>query len=116
MGPCFSDCSWAECDVDMGRPEATRNALERANFLLEGCFRALYAPLICPFALEWLKGTVIILPKKKKKKLSMAGVFSFFISSLGSPLSFSSTFSSTFSSFLGSIFQSVLALLGYVIV
>ena len=42
----------------------------------------------------------------------MAGAFSFFISSLGSPFSFSSTFSS----FLGSIFQSLLALLGYVIV
>ena len=42
----------------------------------------------------------------------MAGAFSFFISSLGSPFSFSSTFSS----FLGSVFQSLLALLGYVIV
>ena len=41
----FSDCSWAECDVDKGRLEATRNALERANLLLEGYFRALYVPL-----------------------------------------------------------------------
>ena len=46
----------------------------------------------------------------------MAEAFSFFISSLGSPLSFSSTFSSIFSSFLGSVFRSLLALLGYVIV
>ena len=35
---CLSDCSWAECDVDSGRPEATGNVLERANFLLEGYF------------------------------------------------------------------------------
>ena len=40
----FSDCSWAECDVDRGRSVATRNALERANLLLEGYFRALYVP------------------------------------------------------------------------
>ena len=39
---CFSDYSWAECDVDRGWPEAIRNALERANLLLEGYFRALY--------------------------------------------------------------------------
>ena len=31
---CFPDCSWAECDVDRGQPEATRNMLERANLLL----------------------------------------------------------------------------------
>ena len=43
--PCFSDCSWAECDVDKGRPEATRNVLECANLLFEGYFRALYVPL-----------------------------------------------------------------------
>ena len=42
---CFSDCSWAECDVDRGRLEATRDALERANLLFEGYFRALYVPL-----------------------------------------------------------------------
>ena len=36
--PGFSDCSWAECDVNGGRPEDTRNALEHANFLLEGYF------------------------------------------------------------------------------
>ena len=42
--PCFSNCSYTECDVDKGRPEATRNALEHANLLLEGYFRALYAP------------------------------------------------------------------------
>ena len=34
----FSDCSWVKCDVDRGRPTATRNALERANFLFEGYF------------------------------------------------------------------------------
>ena len=39
--PGFSDCSWAECDVDRGRSVATRNALERANLILEGYFRAL---------------------------------------------------------------------------
>ena len=43
--PGFSDCSWAESDVDRGRSEATRNALECANLLLEGYFRALYIPL-----------------------------------------------------------------------
>ena len=48
----------------------------------------------------------------KKKGLSVVGAFSFFISSLGSPFSFYSTFSY----FLGSVFQSLLALLGYVIV
>ena len=46
----------------------------------------------------------------------MAEAFSFFISSLGSPFSFSLTFSLNFSSFLGYVFQSLLALLGYVIV
>ena len=46
----------------------------------------------------------------------MAEAFYFFISSLGSPFSFYSSFSFTFSSFLGSVFQSLLALLGYVIV
>ena len=25
--PCFSDCSWVECDVDRGRSEAIRNVL-----------------------------------------------------------------------------------------
>ena len=43
--PGFSNCSWAECDVDKGRPEATRNTLECANLLLDGYFRALYVPL-----------------------------------------------------------------------
>ena len=48
----------------------------------------------------------------KKKGCSWPKLFSFFISSLGSPFSFSSTFSS----FLGSVFQFLLALLGYVII
>ena len=48
----------------------------------------------------------------KKRGLSVTGAFSFFIYSLGSPFSFSSTFSS----FLGSVFRSLLAPLGYVIV
>ena len=39
--PGFSDCSWVKCDVDRGRSEATRKALERANFLLEGYFQKL---------------------------------------------------------------------------
>ena len=43
--PSFFDCSWAECDVDKGRPTATRNALECANMFLEGYIRALYVPL-----------------------------------------------------------------------
>ena len=45
---CFSDYPWAECDVDRGQSEATRNMLERANLLLKGYFRALYAPLYVP--------------------------------------------------------------------
>ena len=73
----FSVCSWAECDVDKGRPVATRNVLECANLLLEGVFSSLIrsvglfensngdapsrsmiispcsaiSPLVCPFAL-----------------------------------------------------------------
>ena len=46
--PCYSDCSWVECDVDKGRPKATRNVLERATFLFEGYFLALYVPLYAP--------------------------------------------------------------------
>ena len=46
--PCFSNCSWAECDVNRGRSEAIRNALEHANLHLEGYFRALYVPLYAP--------------------------------------------------------------------
>ena len=45
---CFFDCSWAECDVDRGMSEATRNTLEHANLHLEGYFRALYVPLYAP--------------------------------------------------------------------
>ena len=45
---CFFDCSWAECDVDSGRPEAIRNALECTNLLLEGYFLVLYGPLYAP--------------------------------------------------------------------
>ena len=45
--PGFSDCYWAECDVDRGRPVAIRNMLERANLHLEGYFRALYVLLGC---------------------------------------------------------------------
>ena len=33
--PGISDCSYAECDVDKGRPEATRNVLEPANLVLK---------------------------------------------------------------------------------
>ena len=43
--PGFSDCFWAECDVDIGQSVATRNVLESANLHLEGYFRALYVPL-----------------------------------------------------------------------
>ena len=41
----FSNCSWAERDVDRGRPMVTRNELERANLIFEGYFQALYVPL-----------------------------------------------------------------------
>ena len=41
----FFDCSWVECDVDRGQSTATRNALERANLILEGYFQAFYVPL-----------------------------------------------------------------------
>ena len=113
--PCFSDYSWAECDIDRGQSEATRNALECANLLLEGYFRALYAPLYahCFGIVE--RRCNHIAKKKKKRDIHGRGFF-FFISSLGSPSSFSLTFSSTFSSFLGSVFKSHLILLGYVIV
>ena len=43
---CFSDCSYAECDVDRDQPDATRNVLESINLLLEGYFQALYALLL----------------------------------------------------------------------
>ena len=43
--PGFSDCSWAEYDVDRGWPVTNRNLLERTNLPLEGYFRALYVPL-----------------------------------------------------------------------
>ena len=46
----------------------------------------------------------------------MAEAFSFFHIFFRVSFFFSSTFSSTFSSFLGYVFQSLLALLGYVIV
>ena len=42
---CSSHCSWVECEVDKGRPEAIRNVVERANLLFEGYFSALYAPV-----------------------------------------------------------------------
>ena len=41
----FSDCSWAERDVDKGRSVIKRNVLELANLPLEGYFLVLYAPL-----------------------------------------------------------------------
>ena len=43
--PCFSDFSWAECNVDRGRPVIKRNVLELANLPLQGYFRSLYVPL-----------------------------------------------------------------------
>ena len=39
------DCSWVEHDVERGRPVIKRNVPELANLLMEGYFRALYAPL-----------------------------------------------------------------------
>ena len=41
----FSNCSWAERDVDRGRLVIKRNILELANLPLEGYFRALYVRL-----------------------------------------------------------------------
>ena len=43
--PGFSDCSWAECDVDRGRPVIKRDVLDLSNLHLEGYFQALYVPL-----------------------------------------------------------------------
>ena len=43
--PGFSDCSWAECDVDRGRSVIKRNIPEFANLPLEGYFLALYVLL-----------------------------------------------------------------------
>ena len=41
----FSKYSWAERDVDRGRPAIKRNAPELANLPMEGYFQASYAPL-----------------------------------------------------------------------
>ena len=40
----FSDCSWAEREVDRGRLMIKRNVLKLAYLPLEGYFQALYAP------------------------------------------------------------------------
>ena len=42
--PSFSHYFWVECDIDKGWLTATKNALECANLLFEGYFRALYVP------------------------------------------------------------------------
>ena len=36
--PGFSDCSWAECDVDRGWPVIKRDILDLSNLHLEGYF------------------------------------------------------------------------------
>ena len=41
----FSDCSWAERDIDRVWSVIKRNVIELANLPLEGYFRALYVPL-----------------------------------------------------------------------
>ena len=41
LGLGFSDCSWAEHDVDRGQPVIKRNVPELANLPMEGYFRAL---------------------------------------------------------------------------
>ena len=41
----FSNCSWAERDVDRARPVIKRNVFELANLPFKGYLRALYAPL-----------------------------------------------------------------------
>ena len=45
LTPGFSDCSWAECDVDRGWSMSTWKVLGHANLRLEGYFQALYFPL-----------------------------------------------------------------------
>ena len=45
LGLGFFDCSWAERDVDRGRPTIKGNVPELANLPMEGYFQALYAPL-----------------------------------------------------------------------
>ena len=87
--------------------------LDRANLILEGYFRALTYMSLCFGIVERCCDHIAI------KGLSMVEAFSFFISSLESHFSFSSTFSS----FLGVFFHFFFfirlcfpALLGYVIV
>ena len=69
--PGFSDCCWFECDVNRGQPVAIRNALERANFLLEGYFQALYVPLGC--SKTWMESSAAknTLSKSMKFYISM---------------------------------------------
>ena len=45
LAPGFSDCSWAECNVDRGRPVTIRNVLGRDNFFFGGVFSSLICPL-----------------------------------------------------------------------
>ena len=105
--PCFSDCSKAECDVDKGQPEATRNALKRANFLLEG-----YFPHMSPY-MPLCFGIIERRSNHIAKKWATRGR-GFFLFHIFFRIPFFFFFH--FSSFLGSVFQSLLAHLGYVIV
>ena len=71
---CFSNCSCSECDVDRGWPEATRNALI--------CFwNDIFEPYLSPymplrFGIVERRCDYIAI-----RGLSVAGAFSFFISS-----------------------------------
>ena len=44
--PGFSDCSWAECEVDRDRPVIKRNVLELANLPLGDIFEPYMPPWV----------------------------------------------------------------------
>ena len=73
---CFSDCSWAECDVDKGQLKATRNMLERANLLLEGYFEP-YMPSYMPLRFGIVERRCNHIAKKKKMRYPWLGPFLF---------------------------------------
>ena len=108
----FFDCSWAECDVDRGRPVTTRNVLERANLPLEGYFRALYVPLggsqtrMENAHFKSMKPRISMFSDKPPCMPLCFGAFSFFLAS--ATVAFSSFLASTAGDF-SSAFSSGLA-------
>ena len=44
--PGFSDCSWAECDVDKGRPVTTRTLWSVLIYLWRGIFEPYMSPWV----------------------------------------------------------------------